>query len=246
MTMSSVEPVEDDPVVFGADDTGTSGIKEDSGVQIEKTGGAGKLKKVFHKRSFQFLLILSLIRLIVYLNKIYQDTNAISVYFSGSDILFSMISASAVIMPPLTYAIFLTSKCFIASITSSSVIKSTSSSSKDVDAVADVEKETSSPDTSPSTGDIMTRVINGLLLIPWQIKRHLDLLYFTSQRVCDWRSADEMETGQMIEMEREAEILEFFEDFFAGFIQILLQIYILIGSFSIDFWHDKSCEDFLR
>ncbi|RWS20278.1 hypothetical protein B4U80_07668, partial [Leptotrombidium deliense] len=118
------------------------------------------------------------------------------------------------------------------------------------------------------TYDLSTRTVNGLLLIPWQIKRyrvsfkniqivirsnklrttpikitlidcnhrhancidrHLDVLYFSAQRICFWRKPNVDESNDMQQMERSAETLEFFADFYAGFIQILLQLYIIIG-----------------
>lgn len=78
--------------------------------------------------------------------------------------------------------------------------------------------------------EISTKTVNGILLIPWQIKRHLDGLHFAAQRVCEWRRAEPHEEADMNAMQRNAEILEFFEDFYAGFLQIILQIYIYLGT----------------
>ena len=73
---------------------------------------------------------------------------------------------------------------------------------------------------------VFTLFVNGLLLIPWQIKRHLDGLYFSSQKLCSFRSVKSEEKETITELQRKAEILEFFEDFYAGFLQIILQLYI--------------------
>lgn len=83
------------------------------------------------------------------------------------------------------------------------------------------------------TAEIGTKTVNGFLLFPWQIKRHLDVLHFAAQRVCQWRSANEEEKDNVEAMKRNAEILEFFEDFYSGFLQILLQLYIYVGTIEL-------------
>ena len=77
--------------------------------------------------------------------------------------------------------------------------------------------------------ELGTKAVNGLLLMPWQIKRHLDVLHFAAQRVCMWRAPDKQEVQDLQTMKRNAEILEFFEDVYAGFLQILLQIYLCLS-----------------
>lgn len=81
---------------------------------------------------------------------------------------------------------------------------------------------------TPDSNEIGTKLINGLLLFPWQIKRHLDVLHFAAQRVCQWRSPNNFEKSNFQSLKRTAETLEFFEDLYAGFLQILLQTYLLI------------------
>ena len=76
--------------------------------------------------------------------------------------------------------------------------------------------------------ELGTKAVNGLLLMPWQIKRHLDVLHYAAQRVCVWRSPTKQETQELQTMKRNAEILEFFEDLYAGFLQIMLQVYLLL------------------
>ncbi|RWS10161.1 hypothetical protein B4U79_12784 [Dinothrombium tinctorium] len=78
--------------------------------------------------------------------------------------------------------------------------------------------------------DIGTRIVNGFLLIPWQIKRHLDVVHFTAERACEWRTADEEEKTKIKSLKRTSIILQFFQDFYAGFLQLLLQFYILLWS----------------
>lgn len=76
--------------------------------------------------------------------------------------------------------------------------------------------------------ELGTKAVNGLLLIPWQIKRHLDVLHYSAQRVCAFRPPTKSENQELQSMERHAEILEFFEDLYAGFLQILLQVYLIL------------------
>ncbi|RWS27165.1 hypothetical protein B4U80_07086 [Leptotrombidium deliense] len=182
-------------------------------------GGQG----CFIRPIFQIMLVSSLVRLTIYLNKLYQDVNAVSTYYNDQDFYFAVISIAALIFPPLIYIGYLTGESLVKKL--------------DIDAI-----------------DLSTRTVNGLLLIPWQIKRnciqhpfkqhqltcflrhaicsdrHLDVLYFSAQRVCFWRKPNVDEKNDMQQMERSAETLEFFEDFYAGFIQIVLQLYIIIGS----------------
>ena len=79
---------------------------------------------------------------------------------------------------------------------------------------------------------VFTLFINGLLLMPWQIKRHLDGLYFSSQKLCSYRAIHPDEQETVASLNRNAEILEFFEDFYAGFLQIILQLYIFLLAFN--------------
>ncbi|RWS02339.1 hypothetical protein B4U79_14753, partial [Dinothrombium tinctorium] len=155
----------------------------------------------FSRPIFQLLLITSLTRLIIYLNKLYQDVNSVSEYYVREDVYFAIVSLIALILPPILYAAYLTGESLVKKLELDSI-------------------------------DLSTRTINGCLLIPWQIKRHLDVLYFAAQRVCFWRKPTGDEKQDMMQMERSAETLEFFEDFYAGFIQILLQFHIIFSSLS--------------
>ncbi|RWS10159.1 hypothetical protein B4U79_12785 [Dinothrombium tinctorium] len=159
----------------------------------EKTTG------VFHRIVFQKLLLFSTVRLIIYLNKLYQDVNAVGEYSSKDYYKYCIISVLALTSPIIIYTFYL--------------IGAHLAKDDIIDKV-----------------DVSTRTVNGLLLIPWQIKRHLDMLYFTAQRACQWRKPAKEEREEIKSLERNAEILEFFEDFYSGFLQLLLQIYILLGS----------------
>lgn len=76
--------------------------------------------------------------------------------------------------------------------------------------------------------EVGTKMINGFLLFPWQIKRYLDVLHFAAQRVCLWRPPNGEEKMNLQSIQRTSETLEFFEDLYAGFLQILLQTYLFI------------------
>lgn len=80
---------------------------------------------------------------------------------------------------------------------------------------------------SPKCGDWFTCMINGLLLIPWQIKGRAEVLQFTSQRICAGREPTSEEGEAVKTLNRQASVLEFFEQFYAGFLQLALQLYIL-------------------
>ncbi|RWS25882.1 hypothetical protein B4U80_04274 [Leptotrombidium deliense] len=147
---------------------------------------------------FQRLLIFSLVRLIIYLNKIYQDFHAVDEYYNDNDFNYCIISIAAIVAPPLIYTVYLTG--------------------------ANLAK-----DDIINKSEISTRAVNGVLLVPWQIKRHLDVLHYTAQKACQWRTPVEQEKEDIKTLERNAEILEFFEDFYSGFLQLVMQIYILFG-----------------
>lgn len=93
-------------------------------------------------------------------------------------------------------------------------------------------------DDTLDKNELGTKAVNGLLLIPWQIKRHLDVLHFAAQRVCTWRPPNKQEDEEMVNIKRNAEVLEFFEDIYAGFLQILLQLYLLFGAYNISTTHN--------
>jgi len=163
-----------------------------------------KIFKIFGKITFQKLMLLSVYRLILYINKIYQDVNTTKEFYNEQDFYFLLISIIALITPPLVYSIYLIG----AKLTKDEVL---------------------------DRKDIGTDAVQGLLLFCWQIKRHLDLLYFSAQRICDFRKLNEEEENDLIVMRRNANVLEFFQNFYAGFIQILLQTYIFMGH-----WNNSS------
>lgn len=54
------------------------------------------------------------------------------------------------------------------------------------------------------------------------------MLQFSAQRVCLTRKLTSEELQEKCLLERQAAVLEFFEEFYAGFTQLLLQLYIII------------------
>lgn len=83
-------------------------------------------------------------------------------------------------------------------------------------------------DKSTPASDICTKVVNGMLLVPWQIKGHVEVLHFAAQRVCSCLGPTKAEQVRLRTLKRDTFVLEFFEDFYAGFVQVLLQVYLII------------------
>lgn len=69
-----------------------------------------RVLKLFKMIAFQKLMILSIYRLILYINKLYQDVNTAKEYFSEKDFYFFIISIITLITPPLVYSIYLIGK----------------------------------------------------------------------------------------------------------------------------------------
>lgn len=169
----------------------------DSQVQSLVTQSAAK--SIFSKVLFQRILILSLTRLIVYINKLYQDFGATHQYKDHNEYNFFMLSLVSLIAPPIVYTLFLVG--------------------------SNLAKE-----DRFDVKEVGTKAVNGILLIPWQIKRHLDVLYYAAQRVCHCRPPNQEEIKEMKCLKTTAQVMEFFEDFYAGFLQIIMQLYILLGN----------------
>lgn len=58
--------------------------------------------------------------------------------------------------------------------------------------------------------------------------RHLEVLYYAFKRICKCRAAQPNEKREIALININAGVLEFFEDFYSGFLHILLQTYILM------------------
>lgn len=80
----------------------------------------------------------------------------------------------------------------------------------------------------PEPKEVGTKVVHGLLLVPWQIKGRVEVLQFSAQRVCQTRPLTAKELEEKSLLERQAAVLEFFAAFYAGLTQLLLQLYIII------------------
>ncbi|KAH7642239.1 xk-related domain containing protein [Dermatophagoides farinae] len=165
-------------------------------LQPNRTSTRRKNMGFWSRTLFQRIFLQSLCRLIIYLNKIYQDFGAVNTYHSEHALYFEIISLLCLILPSMIFAIYQSFAEFI--------------KNENFNAKA-----------------IITKFVNGLLLIPWQMKRYLDGLYFSSQNLCSFRQAKDDEKENFFFVNRNAETLEFFEDFYAGFIQVVMQIYIL-------------------
>ena len=87
--------------------------------------------------------------------------------------------------------------------------------------------------------ETMTRMLNGLLLIPWQIKAHVDHLSFAAKRACVFRRLYTEELQHLSRIKQEVFVLEFFVDFYSGFFQLLLQLHFLVISVAGDNSHGK-------
>ncbi|GIY88888.1 XK-related protein [Caerostris darwini] len=154
---------------------------------------------LFGRYSFPFLLASSVVKLSIYLNKLYQDSAAVGKYFTDRDINYCIVSAFCLFIPAILYIIYI------------------------VGAYVKDQEEAESK-------EVGTKVVHGLLLVPWQIKGRVEVLQFSAQRVCQKRPLTPDELEEKSHLERQAQALEFFEEFYAGLIQILLQLYIIIIS----------------
>lgn len=75
--------------------------------QINEIEIGNKFLKLFRKIEFQSLMIMSIYRLIVYINKLYQDVNTIQQFYKDQDFYFLMISVIGLFLPPFVYVIYL-------------------------------------------------------------------------------------------------------------------------------------------
>lgn len=66
-----------------------------------------RVLQLFKKIVFQKLMILSIYRLVLYLNKLYQDVNTAKEYVDDKDYCYFIISVITLITPPLVYSIYL-------------------------------------------------------------------------------------------------------------------------------------------
>ncbi|GFQ84777.1 XK-related protein [Trichonephila clavata] len=94
---------------------------------------------LFGRYAFPFLLASSVVKLSIYLNKLYQDSAAVGTYFTDKDINYCIVSACCLFLPAILYIIYIVGAYI-----------------KDQE---EAEKK-----------EVGTKVVHGLLLVPWQIK----------------------------------------------------------------------------
>ncbi|XP_022667053.1 uncharacterized protein LOC111252816 [Varroa destructor] len=75
--------------------------------------------------------------------------------------------------------------------------------------------------------NVLTKLVKGILLIPWQIKGHCEMLAFSADKVCQYRELEPKEQQELSRIKQETFVFEFFEDFYSGFIQLLLQLHFV-------------------
>lgn len=153
---------------------------------------------IWSRFTFQKVFTLFFIRLLIYLNKIYEDYGEIQTYHKEKNYFFELISLLCFLLPPIVYAIYEAGSEWL-------------------------------KNERVSVRTILTKIVSSFLLIFWQLKRHLDAIFYSVQNLFFIREARADEKEQLFLITRKAETLEFFEDFYAGFIQVAFQLYILLN-----------------
>lgn len=70
----------------------------------------------------------------------------------------------------------------------------------------------------------LAQLVHGGLFVFWQLKRQVDLISFLSIRCCFWRAPRQEEQVDVNKLSCFSDGLEFFEDFYAGFLGVLIQV----------------------
>lgn len=145
----------------------------------------------------------------VWLHKLYEDVGQAIEYSNDADTAYFIISVLMLILPTLMCLIYMILTKLI-----------------------DIRCQ-------PSQKDIIVALINGLLLVPWQVKQCLDTLHYSAQRICDrvWSVYD---AKVVFSMGVDCDLLEFFEDMFSGFLGICLQLYIILVNWG---WTGEEMQD---
>lgn len=71
------------------------------------------------------------------------------------------------------------------------------------------------------------QLLHGALFIFWQLKRQVDVMGYLVERACLWRRPAEREKEELNRMNCHRDGLEWFQDFYAAFLAILAQVYML-------------------
>lgn len=83
------------------------------------------------------------------------------------------------------------------------------------------------------------QILHGILFIFWQLKRQVDVLGYLVERSCLWRKPKESEKEELGRMRTGSDGLEWFQDFYAAFLAILVQVYTLALHWSADSQFDR-------
>lgn len=78
------------------------------------------------------------------------------------------------------------------------------------------------------------QLIHGILFIFWQLKRQVDVVGYLVERSCLWRKPKQTEKQQLGRLRFSGDGLEWFQDFYAAFLAILVQVYSLGAYWSND------------
>lgn len=95
--------------------------------------------------------------------------------------------------------------------------------------VVDVNKLGDLPDPE-STRIVLgagEQIVHGVLYVFWQLKRQVDVIGYLVERSCLWRKASQEELREVELLRTGSDGLEWFQDFYAAFIAIILQVYCL-------------------
>lgn len=71
---------------------------------------------------------------------------------------------------------------------------------------------------------VFEQLVHGVLYIFWQLKRQVDLVSYLVERICAWRKPLEDEKDEINILSRHSDGLEFFQDFYAAFLAIIIQL----------------------
>lgn len=161
------------------------------------------------KFRYQLLFVNSLFQFSVWLHKLYEDIGQANEYNNSTDFIYLSISILMLILPTLMCTFYLLLTHLI---DSQFVFK---------------------------RKNIIVQLVNGFMLVPWQIKQCLDTLHYSAQRICDhvWSV---YERKKVFNMGINCDLLEFFEDMFSGFLGISLQVYIIFVNIG---WTGEETQD---
>lgn len=71
------------------------------------------------------------------------------------------------------------------------------------------------------------QLLHGVLYVFWQLKRQVDVLSYLVERSCLWRKPREDEKEELGRLQTGGDGLEWFQDFYAAFLAIVVQVYTL-------------------